>query len=47
MTDVLDVRGLSVTFQTDGGPVHAVRDLSLTVRHGEVVGIVGESGSGK
>ena len=27
--------------------VHAVRDVSLTVRKGEVLGIIGESGSGK
>jgi oligopeptide/dipeptide ABC transporter ATP-binding protein len=44
---VLDAIGLSVTFPTPGGDVHAVRDVSLTVRRGELVGIVGESGSGK
>ncbi|GAA1639770.1 ABC transporter ATP-binding protein [Nonomuraea maheshkhaliensis] len=30
-----------------GGAVHALRDVSLTVRRGERHGIVGESGSGK
>ncbi len=44
---VLDIDHLQVTFATDGGPVHAVRDVSLEVRKGEVLAIVGESGSGK
>ncbi|MFB4274202.1 ATP-binding cassette domain-containing protein [Nonomuraea sp. MTCD27] len=30
-----------------GGAVHALRDVSLTVRRGERYGVVGESGSGK
>ena len=29
--NVLEVEDLNVSFQTDGGTVHAVRDLSLTV----------------
>jgi peptide/nickel transport system permease protein len=44
---VLDVAGLSVVFPAAGGDIVAVRDLDLTVRRGELVGIVGESGSGK
>ncbi len=44
---LLDIKNLAVTFYTPRGTVRAVRDASLTVRRGEVVGIVGESGCGK
>jgi peptide/nickel transport system ATP-binding protein len=46
-TPLLDVRDLSVRFRTRDGIVHAVSELSFTVRRGETLGIVGESGSGK
>ena len=44
---LLEVRNLSVEFDTLDGPVHAVRDLSFSLEAGEALGIVGESGSGK
>jgi peptide/nickel transport system ATP-binding protein len=44
---VLSVRNLSINFLTPRGPVHALRDVSLEVPRGNIVGIVGESGSGK
>jgi oligopeptide/dipeptide ABC transporter ATP-binding protein len=47
VTDLLEVRGLSVSFTTPRGPVPVLDGVSLTVRDGEVVGLVGESGSGK
>ena len=43
----LSIRNLSRTFQTPGGPIHAVRDVSIDVARGECLAIVGESGSGK
>ena len=44
---VLDIRNLSLQFNAQTGPVHALRDISMTVPKGEIVGVVGESGSGK
>lgn len=47
MTDLLKVENLSVSFFTPSGEVEAVRDVSLTLKEGEVLAIVGESGCGK
>jgi peptide/nickel transport system ATP-binding protein len=44
---ILEVRGLSVAYATDDGPVVAVDNVDLDVRRGEFLGIVGESGCGK
>ncbi|MFI6284255.1 dipeptide/oligopeptide/nickel ABC transporter permease/ATP-binding protein [Streptomyces sp. NPDC051018] len=44
---VLAVRGLSVSFLTDGGRVPVLHDIDLTLVRGDSLGIVGESGSGK
>jgi putative ABC transport system ATP-binding protein len=44
---MLNVDKLNKTFKTDGGEVHAVRDVSFHAADGEVVAIIGASGSGK
>jgi oligopeptide/dipeptide ABC transporter ATP-binding protein len=44
---VLSVEGLTVGYQTERGTLQALRDVSLQVPHGKIVGIVGESGCGK
>jgi peptide/nickel transport system ATP-binding protein len=46
-TPVLELRHLGVEYVSPFQRVPAVRDLSLTIRQGEVYGLVGESGCGK
>ncbi|UXA13518.1 sugar ABC transporter ATP-binding protein [Mycobacterium sp. SMC-8] len=40
---LLEVKGLTRTFE----PVHALKNVSFSVRRGEVVGLIGENGAGK
>ena len=44
---LLEVRGLSIEFDTDNGPVRVVDNASFDVGAGKIVGLVGESGCGK
>ena len=44
---LLEVRDLSIEFDTDQGPVRVVEGASFDVGAGRIVGLVGESGCGK
>ncbi len=46
---LLEVEKLNIYFKSDRSPepIHAVRDLSFSLKQGEMLGVVGESGSGK
>ncbi|GLH80084.1 sulfonate ABC transporter ATP-binding lipoprotein [Bradyrhizobium sp. SSBR45G] len=43
----IDIRNLSLTFQTGDGPVYALADANLTIAKGEFVSFIGPSGCGK
>ena len=44
---IVEVNNLKKYFQTKKGMLHAVDDVSFTIRKGETLGLVGESGCGK
>ena len=44
---MIKLRKVSRTYNIDGAPVHALRDVDLKVAEGEFVAVMGPSGSGK
>jgi NitT/TauT family transport system ATP-binding protein len=44
---VIDIRGLSLVFETADAPVRALADIDLQVARGEFVSFIGPSGCGK
>lgn len=44
---LIETKGLKKYFKTSHGLLHAVDDVSLTIKGGETLGVVGESGCGK
>ena len=44
---VIDIENLSLTFQTNDGPVHALSDIDLAIGEGDFVSLIGPSGCGK
>lgn len=47
MLPLLHIRNLSIDFTGDSGITHALKNISIELKSGEVLALVGESGSGK
>ncbi|MFN4158710.1 MAG: ABC transporter ATP-binding protein [Gemmobacter sp.] len=47
MEAVIEARGVGLTFPTDDGPVHALKDVNLLINRGDFVSFIGPSGCGK
>lgn len=44
---MIELRGITQTYQGPQGPVEALKGIDLTIQLGEVFGIIGKSGAGK
>lgn len=44
---VIEAKNLELVFQTNDGPVHALKDVNLTINKGDFVSFIGPSGCGK
>jgi capsular polysaccharide transport system ATP-binding protein len=44
---MIRLENINKSYPTRGGPVHVLRDVNLTIRPGERVGILGRNGAGK
>jgi len=47
MSNIIETRGLTKVFGSNGAAVHALRGIDMTVSRGEFVALIGPSGSGK
>jgi len=44
---IIHARDLNLTFETNDGPVHALKDVNLMINKGDFVSFIGPSGCGK
>lgn len=44
---MIELKDISKIYKTKNGEIHAVKDVSLSIRKGEIFGIIGYSGAGK
>ena len=44
---VISAQNLDLTFETNDGPVHALKDITLDIDEGEFISLIGPSGCGK
>lgn len=44
---VIEIKDMSLTFETNDGPVHALANIDLNVEQGEFISLIGPSGCGK
>lgn len=47
MSNILEIKNLTIHYVTDDEVVKAVNDISITLEEGESLGLVGETGAGK
>ena len=47
MENILSIKNLDITFRTNAGNIHAIRNVNLDLPTGKTIAVVGESGSGK
>ncbi|HEV8034223.1 MAG TPA: ATP-binding cassette domain-containing protein, partial [Yoonia sp.] len=47
LNTTIKAEGLNLTFETNDGPVHALKDVNLEINKGDFVSFIGPSGCGK